>query len=41
MELCVMTPGDIKMPLLFADNLGSLPMVWIILKTLNRGAIVT
>jgi len=27
MELCVMTPGDIKMPLLFADNLDSPPMV--------------
>ena len=27
MGLCVMTPGDIKMPLLFVDNLDSPPMV--------------
>ena len=35
MGLCVMTSGDIKMPLLFADNLDSPRMVWIILKTVN------
>ena len=35
MGLCVMTPGDIRMPLLSVDNLDSPPMVWIILNTLN------
>ena len=35
MGLCVTTSGDIKMPLLFADNLDSPHMVWIIFNTLN------
>ena len=40
MGLCVTTSGDIKMPLWSADNLDSLPMVWIVFNFLNWDAIV-
>ena len=35
MGLCVMTSGDIKMPLWSADNWDSPSMVWIIFNALN------